>query len=95
MDKALAWKPGDATKLAAFHRQYAPVEEVEAPLAFDAPVQPELSAWDIDTAALLNDVAAYMHADTLAKRAAEAEAARVVCGNIAYWTTGGYVTVEG
>lgn len=47
-------------------------QSIEAPLAVDAPVQPELSAWDIDTVALLDDVAAYMHADTLAKREAEA-----------------------
>lgn len=47
-------------------------ELLEAPLAFDAPVQTELSAWDCDTAALLDDVAAYMHADAYEKRRNEA-----------------------
>jgi hypothetical protein len=68
MSELLAWKPGDATKLAAFHRQYAPAEEVEAPLQWDAPVQPELSAFDCDTAAL-NDI---LEADYFAAKEADA-----------------------
>lgn len=43
-----------------------------APLDVNAPTQPELSAFDCDTEALLDDVAAYMHTDALLKRQTEA-----------------------
>lgn len=108
-------------------------ELLAPPLSPFAPTQPELASWDIDTAALLNDVAAYMHTDALQKRQNEAvqhpvpalgslrkgDCVRVrttnphvpfvgrvdrltwdgrVCvvnGDMWYWTTSEYVTVEG